>query len=129
MATVNGTPRTYTDEELAIARRKLNEAAEWRRLNPGAYKIIERLACAESAHGRKFGGKFLAEVTRQKDIPLDSGRGSFKLSNNFTAVFARWIVLEHPDMAPLVRIRPCAFDVVMEASPKSYEAGQRDGTA
>lgn len=111
-STASTTPE-YTPEELASDLRKLKRARGWRERNPHAYKVIDDLACKEARSGRKFGSKFLTEVCRQKGITEDESGEDFTMSNDYTAVFARWLRSEHPEFAHLIRIRACALDVVM----------------
>ena len=112
--TTSDEARTYTAEELETARHKLKAATAWRARNPRAYATIERLALEEAARGHAYGGKYLAELTRQRNVIEDKGGDYYTLSNNYTAVFARWLSAEHPEIAHLIRMRPCALDVAMQ---------------
>jgi len=110
----DGSKVKYTDEELRRAKKKVRSAETWRKRNSHAYGIIERLAIREASHGRKFGGKFLVEVCRQYDITDDEDGKNVSLgTNDYTAIIARWIRSEHPEIAELVRVRPCALDEIM----------------
>lgn len=110
----DGSTKKYTDEDLDKAKKKVRSAETWRNRNSHAYGIIERLAIREASHGRKFGGKFLVEMVRQHDITNDEDGKNVSLgTNDYTAIIARWIRSEHPEIAELVRVRPCALDEIM----------------
>ena len=117
-AGVIGTPNTtsghpYTDARVESARKTYHMACDWRSRNPRAYATIESLALALAERGHKFGSKLLAEKVRMKDVIEDETGEYFRISNSFTSVFTRWLRSDHPEIAHLIRIKPCALDVVM----------------
>ena len=103
----------YTEQQIRQARRKVARAQTWRASNPRAYAAMEAIALGEAIAGHEFGARYLCELTRQRCIVGDEDGRDVRLSNDYAGVFARWLKLEHPEIAHLVRTRPSAFDVVM----------------
>lgn len=103
----------YTAEEIERARKLYRRAIAWKKANPTAWSSMKVLSLGVARRGRRFGSKFLAETIRQHDIVQDTDGEYFRLSNDLTAVFARMIMAECPEIADKVRIRSCPLDEVM----------------
>lgn len=73
--------------------------------NPKVYHELVRLARRLHIRGRKhYGIKALFEVVRY-DLALETTDAEFKLNNNFTALYARLIMREIPDLAGFFETR------------------------
>ena len=83
------------------------QAAKWIEETPEAYRMFERFALEAFHAGQRFGAKALAERVRWECEIL--GRGEFKINNNYTAYVARKLVLDHPELASMLRFRETRY--------------------
>lgn len=79
--------------------------------NPAVYAALVRLAreWVASTGRHKLGIKTLFERTRW-EIAMTTTDPDFKLNNNFTAYYARLIMLREPDLAEMFTLRRSAAD-------------------
>ena len=81
---------------------------EWRELNPDTWNFIKETAVALKVRGhRRVSTKFLVECARYlypketKGVPFTDHNGKvhvYRINNNDTAVMARVLLEEYPDM-------------------------------
>lgn len=82
------------------------------RANPEVYFSLVKLA-RDMRHrnsGRKIGMKMLFEVLRWNHFLNTASDEEFKLSNDFTAPFARLIMLKEQDLQGAFNLRPSEVD-------------------
>lgn len=84
-------------------------AREWRRVNPDAYKHLERLCVAEARAQRRVSIARAVEEVRAVDHTSIEGK-PVKINNNMRAALARLIVKDHPEVAPFIEFRRAACD-------------------
>lgn len=106
------TKRTYTDEQLATGRRKLEAFYRWLRDNPRAWQFGERFAIDVLDAGQHTSGRAIVEHIRRHEFTDVHGRPT-RTSNNHAAPAARKFLRSHPQYAGRMKLRPCVFDVLM----------------
>lgn len=84
---------------------------EFHKTNPAVYSTLVYLAKQWNRHtgGRKLGIKTLFERARW-ELELETSDPSFKLNNNYTAFYARLIMLNEPDLAGMFELRTSEAD-------------------
>jgi hypothetical protein len=84
---------------------------DFHKANPHVYSTLVWLAkqWRRRTGGRKLGIKTLYERTRW-ELSLDTNDPDFKLNNNFTAFYARLIMLNEPDLAGMFDLRASEAD-------------------
>ena len=88
------------------ARRTLRRAGEWREEHAELYETeFAARALAAAANGGKFAVQDALERVRDAH--------GVKVNNDFGAVFARWLAVEHPETARAVELRRSVFDLLM----------------
>ena len=102
----------FTKEQMERGSETLLRAVEWRRRNPDAWAFIERRALEFASRGEQFTMQGLAEMVRNKAFIGKDGKDT-KTSNSYVAVFARWLVAEHPETARYIKLRRSVFDYLM----------------
>lgn len=110
-ATGEPKPR-YSAEQLERARRKVIDAWAWRKINPWAWNHISVTAIMRAGKGQRVGVQGLVEEVRKKDF-VDVDGVPTVTNNSFEPVFARWLIAEHPALAPFVEVRASPLDAVM----------------
>lgn len=82
------------------------------RANPQVYaalvKLARRFIRREESRGRvvrRIGVKMLFEAMRYFGYVEAEAQGEYRWNNNFTAPYARKIVANEPDLAPLIETR------------------------
>ena len=101
---------TFSDEQLDRGRRTLRRAERTR--TNGVYADFESWALNETAHGRSFAVQDWIEGIRSKDRVSTNGE-PVRINNDYAAIFARWLVVEHPETAQRVERRRSVFDVLI----------------
>lgn len=83
--------------------------AEFWRDNPHVWDELKRLAFERLASGSKrIGVKALWEELRASLIKIEAGglgAGDYKLNNDFTALYARKLIQNHPELAAVIEVR------------------------
>ena len=82
--------------------------------NPHVYKRLKRLAFLLKVRGvERYGMKALWEVLRyEQAIATTAAAGSYRLNNNFTALYARLLMDEEPDLEGFFELRERRSDAV-----------------
>lgn len=106
------TKHTYTDEQLANGRRKLQAFHSWFEDNRDAYAFGERFAMGTLDAGQHTSGRAVVEHIRRADAADKRGNKS-RPNNDYAAIIARKFLREHPQYAGRMELRPCVFDVLM----------------
>jgi hypothetical protein len=75
--------------------------------NPHVFEALERMAGEMASRGRKrIGVKMLVEVLRYEYyLETSDPNSEFKVSNNYTALYARLLIDTHPEWAELIETR------------------------
>lgn len=102
----------YTEKQIARGRREKHRAEWWRRNNPEAWSYLERIAIERAREGLPISGRALVEAAREKAFTDREGRTS-KVNNNYAPVFARWMLLEHPETAAYIKRRSTVFNLLI----------------
>lgn len=102
----------YSPEQLRRGKLTLSHAMLWRKFNADAWGYIVRLALDLVARGEHFGAQYLVECVRSKAF-VDSFGNDTKTNNSFAPIFARWLVLEHPETRPFIELRRSVYDVLI----------------
>jgi len=87
-------------------RRPISEAfAAFDAENPAVYELFKRFADELRARGQTgIGAKMIVERIRW-EMAVETTGADFKVSNNFTAHYARKLVAERPEFADLFEMR------------------------
>ena len=102
----------YTDKQIANGRRKLYRAEQWRRDNPQAWGYLVSVARERAARELPISGRRLIEAVRGKAFTDTKGRDT-KTNNDYAAIVARWVAMEHPETAPYIEHRKTVFDLLV----------------
>lgn len=78
--------------------------AEFHTKNPHVYQALESLALRKCASGESFGVKALWEECRYELHGIEEV-GTYKLNNDFTALYARALIASHPSLATALKVR------------------------
>lgn len=78
--------------------------AEFHLRNPHVYTALESLALRKQASGEAFGIKALWEECRYELHGIEEV-GSYKLNNDFTALYARLLIERHPSLETVLKVR------------------------
>jgi hypothetical protein len=75
--------------------------------NPHVFAELERMALELAARGRKrIGVKLLVEVLRYEHyMTTEDPNSTFKISNTYTAFYARLLIDTHPELRELIETR------------------------
>lgn len=103
---------TYTDKQIANGRRKLYRAEQWRKANPEAYRYAEGIAIDQARKGQPISARELVDAVRRKAFVDREGRDA-RPNNDYGAIWARWIALEHPETAPYIKHRKTVFNLIV----------------
>lgn len=106
---------TYTEKQLSNGRRKLYRAEQWRRDNAAAYAYAEGIALDQARKGQPISARELVDAVRRKAFTDREGRDA-RPNNDYGAIWARWIALEHPETARYIEHRKTVFDVLIPAA-------------
>lgn len=104
----------FTDEQMARAARVLERAEAWRRLNPEAWAFVVSLALRLAQAGEPISGRALVEAVRRKAFVDREGHDAL-VNNDYAAVFARWLWIEHPETRPYIKQRRTPFNCLLAA--------------
>lgn len=97
-------PPNSTPEERSIPER----FEQFHRLNPHIYDLLRDMAIDMRRRGiRRYGMKGLFEVLRWRYAIQTHGEEGFKLNNNFTAHYARKLMMENPELDGFFETRLC----------------------
>ena len=107
----DGEGHALDEHSIARARRTMNEAEEWRRLNPDRYAWIEGRLLDAAHHGRKMSVRECAERIRWHDFTDIEGR-PVRLSNTITGALARMLVRDHPEARGSLILRRSTLDLL-----------------
>jgi hypothetical protein len=93
--------------------------------NPQVFDVLLRLAQEAIGRGRKrLSIKYLYELARMDDELVTDGK-PFKLSNSYTAFYARRLIQETPELANYLQLRTQRWQTRMVGEPYStLEEGQ-----
>ena len=82
--------------------------------NPHVYKRLKRLAFLLKVRGvERYGMKALWEVLRYEEaIATSVGVCSYRLNNNYTALYARLLMDQEPDLEGFFELRERRADAV-----------------
>ena len=73
--------------------------------NPHVYEMLASMARRVRLAGfKRYGIKTLFEAARYRN-DIETNSASFKLNNNFTALYARMIMAEQPDLEGMFELR------------------------
>lgn len=115
MANDETTTTTDLDERkeaIERAKKKLADAKYWVLTNPRAWRYMADTAMHQAAEGKKVSGRQLVENVRKRDF-ADTYGAPTKVNNNYTPIFARLLVAEHPQLAKHVEFRRTVLDEIM----------------
>ena len=107
----NDTDKQYTARQLDRARQTLHRAEQWRRDNPQAWRCIVAHALDLASKQQPIAAQALIESVRKKAF-IDKHGNDTRTNNSFASVFARWLIVEHPQTAPCIELRRSAFDAL-----------------
>lgn len=122
---VGGEQRGQEDHPSRAARRVYRNAAskeinvlhgarEWVKLNPKIWQKWTGAALDAARHERRVSIGLLMEQTRSCDHV--NGNGDLTLINNdYSPIFARLMVEEHPELKPFIELRKSRFDKYFSA--------------
>jgi len=102
----------YSETQLAHGRTVLRHALAWREMNPRAWGYACAIALKDAKGGRRVGSQRLVEIIRARDFTDEAGRPT-KVNNDFSPIFARLLIVEHPEVAPFVERRESVYDAIM----------------
>lgn len=104
----------YTDKQMARAARVLKRAEAWRKLNPEAWAFVVALALRLADAGEPISGRALVEAVRRKAFVDREGHDAL-VNNDYAAVFARWLWIDHPGTRPFIKQRRTPFNILLAA--------------
>lgn len=87
-------------------------ADEWIRLNPALWRKFTAHCLNEVAHNRRISVRWLIEEVRKRDHVNRNG-DPVKVNNNYSPIFARRLIAEHPELRGAIELRRCIHDVMM----------------
>lgn len=102
----------YTSEQVERGRRKLYRAEAWRRRNPEAWSYLVFIAKDKARKEQPISGRALIEAAREKAFVDRNGNDS-KVNNDYEPIFARWMMIEHPETAQFIERRKTVFDLLI----------------
>ena len=103
------TSSRYTARQVERGRFMIQRARQWRRDNPEAWEFIVNEARRLAEDEKPIAAHGLIESVRKRAFVDRRGRDT-KTNNDFGAIFARWLILEHPEMAGYIERRRSVFD-------------------
>ena len=105
----------------ASAKRTMSKAVHLRLYYPETWASIEAHALDLASKGQRVPMQYALECARAKDF-IDPHGNSLHITNDCAAVFARWLIAEHPALAEHITTRPSVFDGL--AVPCDPETGK-----
>ena len=102
----------FTPKEIENGKRTLYRAVAWRYNNPQAWALIVSHALDLASKKQPIAAQALIESVRKKAL-VDKFGDETKTDNSFASVFARWLIIEHPETAPYIERRRSVFDVLI----------------
>ena len=102
----------FTPEQIARGKCTLRHAEEWRATNAQAWACIVSHALDLASKQQPIAAQSLIESLRKKAFVDRFGKDT-KTNNSYAAIFARWLVREHPQTAQFVELRRSVFDVLI----------------
>lgn len=116
----------YSEPQLAHGRTVLRHALAWREMNPRAWGYACAIALGDARNGKRVGSQRLVEIIRAHDFTDEAGRPT-KVNNDFAPIFARWMIAEHPEVAPFVERRESVYDLLLRdmLPPSGRDSGGR----
>lgn len=102
----------FTPEQLAKGKQVLSRAETWRADNAQAWACIVSHALDLASEQQPIAAQSLIESVRKKAFVDAHGRDT-RTNNSYAAIFARWLVREHPQTAQYVELRRSVFDVLI----------------
>ena len=103
---------TYTDEQIANGRRKLQRAEQWRRANADVYGYAESIALEQARQEQPISARELVDAVRRKAFTDSEGRDA-RPNNDYAPMWGRWLALEHPETRPYIEHRKTVYDLLM----------------
>lgn len=97
--------KRHADDPPGIQRPSIQERFErFHAENPEVYRMFCRIAAAYARKGHKYVSA--KDIFEQIRVKVDTRHeGLWKLNNNFTALYARLFMDQHPDYKPMFRTR------------------------
>lgn len=114
----NGTP---TEKQMRNAKRTMGKAVRLRLNYPEVWKGIEAHALGVASKGQRVRVQYLLECSAQKDY-IDPHGSDLSITNDCAAVFARWLIADHPELAAYIKTGRSVFDGL--AVPLNPETGK-----
>jgi hypothetical protein len=92
---------------VGVSERHLLAFEEFHRANPHVYERLKRLAFRLKVRGvQRWGIKALYEVLRfEEAVATSASAGTYRLNNNFTALYARKLMEAEPDLEGFFELR------------------------
>lgn len=103
---------SYSEKQLANARRTIYRAELWRQENPTAWFFIACHALSLERQQQPIAAQSLIESVRKKSFVDKFGNGT-RTNNSYASVFIRWLWIEYPSMRHLIELRRCPVGEVM----------------
>ena len=85
-------------------------AKEWIARNPRAWAFIKQRASKCFWENHRFSMKRTLEELRDSDLVNPTNEDDFKISNSYSSVLARFLILEMPEIAELTTLKKSKVD-------------------
>lgn len=101
----------YTAEQFERAKPAMVAAVCLRERYPMVWQDIEAHALDLATKGQRISLQYLLECAKQKDF-IDAHGNDVHVTNDCAAIFARWLIAEHPELSKRIITRRSIFDVL-----------------
>ena len=103
--------KEYTQARLSAAKRDMDAAVAVRAFYPGVWQSIEAHALDLASKGQRISMQYLLECQKQKPF-IDSHGSDLSVTNDTAAIFGRWLIADHPELAMHIITRRSVCDAL-----------------